>query len=145
MAASGDFFSGDDLDDLFSLIDGGFLDGNDEFNSEINSIVNEVATDERNTASLKCDKCEKVCKSQRGMTRHINAKHPVVSVAPHTSTPSCSSKTTNLTPLEVSMKKLHPIKLMCMVRKCAEDISKDLCFPLSMRSKFSTEHFFIRT
>ena len=53
MAASGDFFTGDDLDDLFSLIDGGFLDGNDEFNSEINSIVNEVATDEGNTASFK--------------------------------------------------------------------------------------------
>ena len=34
-------------------------------------------------------------------------------------------------PLEVSMKKLHPVKLLVMVKMCAENIATDLCFPVS--------------
>ena len=139
MAASGDFFTGDGLDDLFSLIDGGFLDDDDEFNGEINAIANEVTADEGNIPSFKCDKCEKVCKSQRGLTRHTNTKHPVVVAA--VSDDSLPPSLGIPADMEVSMKKLHPIKLMCMVRQSAEKISKDLCFPLLTRAKFSPEYF----
>jgi len=140
MATAGDFFTGDDLDDLFSLIDGGFLDDNDEFNSAISNMVNEVSTDEGNNTGFKCSQCEKVCKSQRGLTRHVNVKHTVAGTTPITSTPS-TSNTTKPTALQSSLNKLHPTQLMCMVSKCAENIYQDMCFPLSLRLKFSTEHF----
>ena len=39
------------------------------------------------------------------------------------------------------MKKLHPIKLMCIVNNCAENLSNDLCFPSSLRSKFYMNQF----
>ena len=143
MAVSGDFLTGDDLDDLFSLIDGGFLDGDDSLNKHIDDIATEIASNENNIASFKCSQCEKVCKSQRGLTRHTNVKH-----APATSSPSSlpDDGSINLTPqaltrLEISMKKLHPILLMNIVKKCAVNVSNDLCFPLSMRVKFSTEQF----
>ena len=77
MAASGDYFTGDDLDDLFTLIDGGFLDDNDEFNQEIDHIATEVASNEENISRFKCNQCEKVCKSQRGLTRYTNVKHGI--------------------------------------------------------------------
>ena len=48
---------------------------------------------------------------------------------------------TPLTPLEVSMKKLHPVKLQVMAKMCAENIATDLCFPVSTRTKFSTDNF----
>ena len=48
---------------------------------------------------------------------------------------------TPLTPLEVSTKKLHPIKLRVMVKMCAENIATDLCFPVSTRTKFYTDNF----
>ena len=136
MAASSDFFTGDDLDDLFSLIDGGFLDGDVPFNQEIDGIVAEVASNEESTASFQCDQCEKVCKSQRGLTRHTNVKHGA-----HPSTTSADISPVTLTPLEIPMKRLHPIKLMCIVKHCAENLSNDLCFPLSVRSKFNTSQF----
>ena len=118
MAATRDFFTGDDLDDLFSLIDGGFLDGDDSFNQEIDDIATEVASNEESTASFKCSQCEKVCKSQRGLTRHTNVKH---AIPPSSVTTSAIPEILNLSPLEISipMKKLHPIKLMCIVKNCA--------------------------
>ena len=39
------------------------------------------------------------------------------------------------------MKKLHPVKLRVMVKMCAENIAADLCFPVSTRTKFSTDNF----
>ena len=97
MAASGDFFTGDDLDELFSLIDGGFLDGDNSFNQDIESIAVEVAANEESLPSFKCNQCEKVCKSQRGLTRHINAKHrPPI---PAENTPE--SDFNELSPLEI--------------------------------------------
>ena len=44
-------------------------------------------------------------------------------------------------PLEVSMKKLHLVKLRVMVKMCAENIATDLCFPVSTRTRFSTDNF----
>ena len=39
------------------------------------------------------------------------------------------------------MKKLHPVKLRVMVKMCAENIAPNLCFPVSTRTKFSTDNF----
>ena len=137
MAASGDFFTGDDLDELFSLIDGGFLDGDDSFNQDIESIAVEVAANEESLPSFKCNQCEKVCKSQRGLTRHINAKHRPPTPAENTP----ESDLNELSPLEISMKKLHPLQLKVIVKDCAEKVSKDMCFPLHLRLNFDASHF----
>ena len=48
---------------------------------------------------------------------------------------------TPLTPLEVSMKKINPVKLRVMVKMCAGNIATDLCFPVSTRTKFPTDNF----
>ena len=50
MAANEDFITGDDLDDLFMLIDGGILDGDQVLNQQIESIATEIASNEENLA-----------------------------------------------------------------------------------------------
>ena len=61
MAANADFLIGDDLDDLFMLIDGGILDGDWVFNQQIESIATEIASNEENHAGFQCNECDKVC------------------------------------------------------------------------------------
>ena len=138
--ATGDFFTGDDLDDLFMLIDGGFLDGDDALNEQIDAIAAEVDSNENAVTGFQCSHCEKVCKTKRGLTRHTNVKHATV-FPPSLSSETDNGNSTPPTPLEVSMKKLDPIKLRVMVKICAENIATDLCFPESMRSKFSNDSF----
>ena len=83
---------------MFSLIDGGFLDGDDSFNQEIDDIATEVASNEESTASFKCSQCEKVCKSlQRGLTRHTNVKHGI----PPSVTTSAIPEILNISPQEI--------------------------------------------
>ena len=41
----GDFLAGEEIDDLYFLLDGGFLDDDAEFNVEIYAVVSEVADD----------------------------------------------------------------------------------------------------
>ena len=49
------------LEAILSAIDDNILEENEEFTSEINTVS--------------CDLCDKVCKTQRGLTRHRNSKH----------------------------------------------------------------------
>ena len=70
----GDFLAGEELDDLYFLLDGGFLDDGADFNVEIDAVVSEVAVDPSDS-TYRCDKCDKVCKSKRGLSRHTNTKH----------------------------------------------------------------------
>ena len=67
---AGDFLAGEDLDDLYYLLDGGYLDDDMEFNVEIDAVVSEVTVVDESVAVFKCNQCEKVCKSKRGLTRH---------------------------------------------------------------------------
>ena len=52
---SQDYLVGDDLDDLFLLLEGGFLDEDADLNRE----VDEVAADEENAEGYKCNSCDK--------------------------------------------------------------------------------------
>ena len=72
---SEDYLVGDDLDDLFLLLEGGFLDEDADLNREVDDLVTEVAADEENAEGYKCNSCDKICKSQRGLSRHKNATH----------------------------------------------------------------------
>ena len=70
-----DYFAGEDLDDLFELLDGGFLDDDANFNVELDTVVTEITKDGVDAAFFRCQQCDKICKSQRGLTRHRNVKH----------------------------------------------------------------------
>ena len=137
--STGDFFTGDDLDDLFMLIDGGYLDGDVALNEQIDAIAAEVASNENDITGFPCIHCEKVCKTQRGLSRYTNVKHANVLSTLSNETEKLSINP--LTPLEDSMKKPHPVKLRVMVKMCAENIATALCFPVSTRTKFSTDNF----
>ena len=55
--STGDFCTGDDLDDLFMLIDGGYLDGDVALNEQIDAIAAEVASNENNITGFLCIHC----------------------------------------------------------------------------------------
>ena len=42
----GDFLAGEELDDLYLLLDGGYLDDDADFNVEVDAAVSEVASDQ---------------------------------------------------------------------------------------------------
>ena len=75
-AISDDFFVCDDMDAILSLIKEDRAWEDEHFVVEVNNIVgklNETTSD----SGFPCELCEKVCKSQHGLTRHKNAKHQV--------------------------------------------------------------------
>ena len=123
------------------LIDAGYLDGDVALNEQIDAIAAEVASNANDITGFPCIHCEKVCKTERGLSQDIatNVKHADVLSTLSNETEKLSPS--SLTPLEVSMKKLHPVKLRVMAKMCAENIATDLCFPVSTRTKFSTDNF----
>ena len=77
MAASSSFITGSDLDEPFELIDGGYLDNDEEISKELETFVSELPSDEKLLQGDVCNHCNKMCKSSRGLTRHMNSKHVV--------------------------------------------------------------------
>ena len=57
-----EFIAGKDLDDLYALLDNGFLDEDVDFEKDLAALV--IA--ESHEANCCCDECSKVCKTQRG-------------------------------------------------------------------------------
>ena len=73
-AISEDFLVCDDMDVILSSIEEDIAWGAEHFVVEVNNIVgqlNETTPD----SGFPCELCEKVCKSQHGLTRHKNTKH----------------------------------------------------------------------
>ena len=73
-----EFIAGDDLEDIFGLLDAGFLKDEKEFIGDVESMVSEVANYEDNVHSFNCSYCSKLCKGKRGLSRHVNVKHAVL-------------------------------------------------------------------
>ena len=73
---------GEDFDDLYFLLEGGFLDNDEDFHIQLDNIVSEISSDENKTGGFKCKHCEKVCKSKRGLSRRTNVKHSHQNGAP---------------------------------------------------------------
>ena len=126
-----DFIAGEDLEDIFSFLDAGFLEDEKEFIEEIESMASEVANYEDNSLNFKCSYCSKLCKSKRGLSRHVNVKHPALKEGSYVSTVD--------NPLS---EEIHS-KLKGILEACAEKISGDLCFPVDFRSNFCKENFSI--
>ena len=79
-AAQEDYYFGDDLvEAILSAIDDNILDENEKFTSEINAVVEDVG-DHPPSSGFSCDLCDKVCKTQRGLTTHRNSKHKTANV-----------------------------------------------------------------
>ena len=133
-ALEADFLVGEELEELFVLLDGGFLDEDVDFNAEIDSMVKEVADSEENTSGFKCDLCRKVCKSERGLARgHQKCKHEKKSEL------KVSKQTDEHE--EMLWKKLHPMKFNSMVNNCAIIVSNDACLvDENIRKKFHDFH-----
>ena len=129
-ALEADFLVGEELEELFMLLDGGFLDEDVDFNAEIDSMVKEVADSEENTSGFKCD----LCKSERGLARgHQKCKHEKKSEL------KVSKQTDEHE--EMLWKKLHPMKFNSMVNNCAIIISNDACLvDENIRKKFHDFH-----
>ena len=77
--AKEDYYFGDDLEAILSAIDDDILDENEKFTSEINAVVEDVG-DHPPSSGFSCDLCDKVCKTQRGLTTHRNSKHKTANV-----------------------------------------------------------------
>ena len=62
-----------DVDDRFNLFFSITVaeTGTTEIDNEFNEAVSEI----EGKKSFECDKCDKVCKSKGGLTRHTNSKH----------------------------------------------------------------------
>ena len=75
MAAEGSvYLSGENLEELRKLLDGGFLDDDEDFNRELES----ATTAEENVEQKKvyvCEMCGKECVSSKGLKRHESLKH----------------------------------------------------------------------
>ena len=85
---------------------------------------------ESHEANFCCDECSKVCKTQRGLTRHKNTKHS----SSRSSGVPVSSET-------IIEKKLHADVLLRIVNECAESCFNDLCLPQESRDFFSKKNF----
>ena len=59
-----EFITGEDLDDLYALLDNDFLDGDVDFEKDLAALVIEESPE----ANFCWDECSKVCKTQRGLT-----------------------------------------------------------------------------
>ena len=53
------------------LIDAGYPDGDVALNEQIDAIAAEVASNENNITGFPCIHCEKICKTQRGLSQDI--------------------------------------------------------------------------
>ena len=109
-----EFIAGKDLDDLYALLDNVFLDEDVDFAKDLAALV--IA--ESHEANFCCDECSKVCKTQRGLTRHKNTKH----------SSSRSSSGVPVSSETIIEKKLHADVLLRIVNECAESCFNDLCF-----------------
>ena len=127
MAARQEKLTGKDLDDLYDLLDNGFLDEDVDFEKDLAALV--IA--ESQEANFCCDECSKVCKTQRGLTRHKNIKH--------TSSRSCSG--VPVSSETIIEKKLHADVLLRIINECAESCFNDLCLPQESRDFFSKKNF----
>ena len=85
--------------------------------------MNETTPDSR----FPCELCEKVCKSQHGLTMHKNTKH-------QQQIPTTSSSTVNSE--KITEEKLRPLYFIKYVNESAIKLSKDECYSQTTHSHF---------
>ena len=112
------FAFNNELEELLNIVDGDLLDADTDFERELDILVEEVT----HVEEFPCDKCSKVCKSQRGLTRHKNSQHAV----------------DKIDKIDQASALLSPEKFHSMVIKCIKKCYEDDCLPDDTRKLFST-------
>ena len=94
---------------------------------------------DQHVGEFKCAQCDKICKSQRGLTRHVNVKH-FVKNSDDAANASDLGTTASVDSEEISMRKFHSLHLKVIVLKCAGKLSEDKSYR-DTRVNFSKENF----
>jgi len=122
---TGDELVGDDLDAVLQALDEDFfhedLQCNEEIDANVGEIPQEVATEQ-----FKCSFCAKTCISQRGLTRHVNSKHPD------------QSTSTGTIKLLYAEERLHPLHLKKIMLVARDKLAVDECYPQHMMDEFKS-------
>ena len=130
MAAEGSvYLSGENLEELHELLEGGFLDDDEDFNRELES----ATTAEENVEEKKIYVCEisgKECVSSRGLKRHETLKH----------TREGPSKTEE-TPKKTVPSTLQISQFEEIVKECAKLCYADSCLRKDIRNMFGPFEF----
>ena len=75
------YLSGDSLEEIYELLEGGFLVDDADFNKELDAVTSTEEIDDKKKV-FKCTMCGKECVSSRGLKRHTNLKHVQEGVTP---------------------------------------------------------------
>ena len=123
------YLSGENLEELHELLEGGFLDDDEDFNRELES----ATTTEENAEGKKVNMCEifrKECVSLRGLKRHETLKH----------TREGTSKTAEK-PKKTVSPTLQISQFEETVKECAKLCHEDSCLPEEIRNLFDSFEF----
>ena len=126
--AKEDYYLGDDLEAILSAIEDNLLVEDEELSSQINSVVEEVRVNPPNSG-YPCNLCDKVCKTQRGLTTHRNAKHKTANVEAY-------ADQDNFEEL-YAKKRLHPLDFKTYTEESALKLSIDGCYSEHTRKEFA--------
>ena len=111
-----DFLTGADLDELYSLLDGGVLDKSFDLEEELESVVPEKTSE----GQFLCERCSKTYKTQRDLSRYFNSKHQQTEAEDNFGLSREEAE---------ALKKLHPLQLPKIIKQSAEKCSNDQCLP----------------
>ena len=125
-----DFLVGDDLDAILALIEEDVAGEGEDFLAEVDAVVGEINEVFPHTG-FSCDQCGKICKSQRGLTRHKNVKHPQQNID---NSATNHSKINKKTPEEV----LHRLYFKKFINNSAAKLAKDECYSEKTRQEFES-------
>ena len=80
-AESSVYLSGDSLEEIYELLEGGFLDDDVHFHKELDAVTSTEEIDDKKKV-FKCTMCRKECVSARGLKRHTTLKNVQEKVTP---------------------------------------------------------------
>ncbi len=121
----GDYFFSDDLDAVLALLDEDLPAESIDFDLDLNVLLEEIES-VAPAVRFSCEKCDKVCKTKRGLTRHTNAAHVQRDIkAPVASKPK--------TPEQV----LHPLSFKKFIETSLAKLAFDECYSDKLRAEFS--------
>ena len=123
-AESSIYLSGDSLEEIYELLQLGFLDDHVDLNKELDAVTSTEEIDGKKKV-FKCTMCGKECVSSRGLKRHTTLKHVQEEV----------------TPKEQKKVLIAIDEFMNIVKKCADSCNEDLCLPEDTRKMFSSFDF----
>ena len=123
MAYQEDFLCGEDFDAILEAIENDILIEDEQLHAEVTQVVNEIE-EEPSVSGFKCEKCELVCKSKQGLSRHRNAKH--------------RSEGEDIKKEVTAEDRLHPLYFKQYVNKCAKEIFSEGCYSEKTLKCFET-------